>query len=76
MLDCTADATCYVHLRTDSHARLAYLSVVVNPSCIYGSATGTYLCVDFLCEVEQELETNDSLNNDIIDIVTETKAAK
>lgn len=27
-------------------------------------------------QVDQELQTNDSLNNDIIDIITETKAAK
>ena len=57
MLNLTADAAGDVYLWMYGDAGLAYLTVVVNPSGIYGGTRATYFAVKYLCQLEQLVET-------------------
>ena len=57
MLDLTRDSTGDINLWMNSNTCLTNLTVVIYPTCIYGSTGSTYLTMEEMSQLEELVET-------------------
>ena len=57
VLDLAGDAAGDVHFRVNGDTGLSDLAVMVSLACIHGGTAGTYFSMEFLCQLEEQVET-------------------